>query len=193
MKSKEKRRAVFSWLARRIARMAPPGMDWKTELKGMGTGMALSAAVSLAIFVIRLNVAYQSLFESYWEMGVQKRRLAEYRMMAPFADVTAGAMIGFGLLMLLVLVTTVYHYAYFYRDSKSIYLMKRLPSGLELHRRCVLLPLAGVGLCLCAVILLLLIYFGIYLLVTPEGHGMPDQWWWFWQTRAFIDRIWTGG
>ena len=68
------------------------------------------------------------------------------------------------------------HYAYYRADSKSIYLMRRLPNSFELHRRCLLLPaLYAVDFLLMGAVLLF-IYYAIYMISTPEAALMPGQW-----------------
>ena len=68
------------------------------------------------------------------------------------------------------------NYASFRQGSKNIYLMKRLPSRWELHRRCILLPALGMVGSLVMGFTLLMIYFAIYMLVTPDRCLPPDQW-----------------
>ena len=74
-----------------------------------------------------------------------------------------------------------YHYAYHRQGSKSIYLMRRLPSKLELHRRCLTLPIAGILIALLTAFLLLLIYYAVYMNVTPAECLMPGQWQKLWR------------
>jgi len=68
------------------------------------------------------------------------------------------------------------HYQYHHRVSKSIYTMKRLPNRWELHRRCWSLPLCCFAAVLLTGFLLLLVYYAVYLLVTPAENLAPDQW-----------------
>jgi uncharacterized membrane protein YqhA len=84
--------------------------------------------------------------------------------------------VGFLILALCMLALIVYHYAYHYQGSKSIYLMKRLPNRWEMHRRCITLPLLAALICLIAAIAFLLIYFGIYMVFTPKECLTLGQW-----------------
>ena len=53
----------------------------------------------------------------------------------------------------------VYNYRYHYGEYKSIYLMRRLPNTVELHRRCFAVPIFG---CICAGIMVLALIAGFY-------------------------------
>lgn len=70
----------------------------------------------------------------------------------------------------------IYHYLSHYQGSKSIYLMRRLPDRWELHHRCLTLPLTGALIYLGCALFLLLVYFCIYLIVTPAQCLIPGQW-----------------
>ena len=59
------------------------------------------------------------------------------------------------------------HYAHYYRGSKSIYLMRRLPDRTLLHRQCWTLPLLALGLTLLVLVLLPALYYLIYRYATP--------------------------
>ena len=51
----------------------------------------------------------------------------------------------------------------------------------ELHRRCLTLPIcAAFGCAVCAFVLLL-VYFAIYMLMTPQECLQPEQWYKIWR------------
>ena len=107
--------------------------------------------------------------------------LREGAIMEDFAVVLDKALWGFFLLAFCLILLAVYHYAYHYQESKSIYLMRRLPNAFELHRRCLSLPAAGIVIALLSAFVLLLIYYAVYMLATPDQCLTPDQWQKLWR------------
>ena len=83
--------------------------------------------------------------------------------------------------VVLVLGFIVYHYLYYRQGSKSIYLMKRLPSKHELHKRAIALPMLAILGCLVAALIVMLLYFAIYMLATPKQCLLPNQWQKLWR------------
>lgn len=190
---KEKRKAQLEraklWLCAKLDRMVPPGFAWGTELKWLGTGLGLCVALNAILFFGRYWNDVEQMYVTDWSGGETKRVLRAGANLSSFSSVMRGTMVGFSLLMLVILLLTVYHYLYYYRDSKSIYVMKRLPNRFELHRRSLSLPLVSVGVCLLAVFLLIVIEFGLYYLMAPAGCEIsPNQWASFW--RMGIRLVW---
>lgn len=105
-----------------------------------------------------------------------------------FAELLAESrpMAGFWITAACMAALAAWHYAYHYQGSRSIYLMRRLPSRWELWRRCLALPAAGAVCALLLAALLLLCYFGLYLLLTPRPCLQPGQW-------AGLGRYFLGG
>ncbi|NLW70628.1 MAG: hypothetical protein GX061_06060 [Eubacteriaceae bacterium] len=141
----------------------PPGVDAKKEIRGILWGMVLCAVISF-IFFIRLAEDYNSLF--YWnETG---RVLREGAAMRSFPQMLRGCFYGYYALMVCMAFLVISHYLYFYRSSKSIYLMKRLKNPFELHIRCFALPLVACAGCVVAMAVTAAVYGLIYRLVTPK-------------------------
>lgn len=105
-----------------------------------------------------------------------KRVLLTDAVMPDMGTLIGSALVGFLIIALCMLAMIVYHYAYHLQDSKSIYLMRRLPNRWELHRRCLTLPLLAIVICLLVAVILLLIYYGIYTIATPGECLTPHQW-----------------
>ncbi|KPU45624.1 hypothetical protein OXPF_08570 [Oxobacter pfennigii] len=158
-------------LERKFERYVPPGANVRQELKWFAWGGAVSLLYSFG-FLIRYLNDYSSLF--LWDGSL--RVLDISATMPDFIEVLGSSLIGFLILELCMSAVIIYHYAYHYQGSKSIYLMKRLPSRFELHRRCVTLPVLAVTASLCAALMLLLIYFAIYMAFTPKACLTPHQW-----------------
>lgn len=107
-----------------------------------------------------------------------------------FSWVMEGVMAPFVYLMIILLLLSVLHYLYYYHESKSIYVMKRLPNRMEIHRRSFALPLTMLVVCLVTVLLLTVIYFGIYHLFVPDRCVEPGQWERFFREGIFS--MWRG-
>lgn len=60
-------------------------------------------------------------------------------------------------------------YLYHRKETKSIYLMRRLPDKWDLHRRCWGRPLIWVGRSFLLLAAILLFYFVVYLVFTPKA------------------------
>ena len=68
------------------------------------------------------------------------------------------------------------HYFYHYQETKSIYTMKRLPKKpLELHKRCLAAPLAGMAATVLLFFLTLAVLYVHYILIVPEQCISPNQ------------------
>lgn len=158
-------------LKRRLAPCAPPGVDLGQELSWLACGGIVSLLYSFQFF-IRYAKHYEQLF--LWD-GIS-RVLDTSAVMPDFVDILGGSLSGFQVLALSMVALAVYHYAYHFQGSKSIYLMKRFPDRWELLRRCITLPLLGALACLCASALVLLTYYAIYMTFTPPACLAPGQW-----------------
>ena len=153
-----------------LTRFAPPGVDVKKELRLYLTGLGLAAFWSLG-WLYRWAAALSELY-IHWPDGT--RVLNSERVMPWFFALMQGAPLGFALMALCMPALAVYHLLYFYQDSRSIYLMRRLPARGELLRRVLILPLMGLGGIVLTALILGLIYLGLYLVGTPESALLPD-------------------
>jgi len=145
-------------------RYLPLGLDGINEKRAWIIGMVASLLWSM-LFLLRYSNAYSYLY--YWNNARTERILVEGAMMRPFPDLMVGLMTGFWMLAMYMLGVGVYFYMYHYRDSKSIYLMRRLPDRWELHRRCLTVPVLAAVASLLSSLVLTGIYYGIYILCTP--------------------------
>lgn len=87
----------------------------------------------------------------------------------------------FGMVILFCLITIGTRYRYYYQDSKSVYLMRRLPDRGEWHRSCLVQPLLRVALVLVVMAVLLLIFYTVYMNQVPEECLQPNQWQKLWR------------
>ena len=154
-----------------IERYVPAGIDYRQEIKWISSGLLLSLLYSFR-FLLALRRGYQSLFIMVGSEWI----LNSSAVMPDFIQLLEHSLIGFPIAALCAAALTFYHYLYHYQGSKSIYLMRRLPDRTELLRRCLTLPLIAAAAALAAATLLLILYFGIYMFVTPESCLAPGQW-----------------
>ena len=93
--------------------------------------------------------------------------IMEGAIMPRFTELLKDTMDGFLMFFGVMLVMIIMHYMTYYKDSKSIYLMKRLPDKWEMYRRCVVVPLVAIFIQIITGAACLLLYYGIYLFFTP--------------------------
>ena len=88
--------------------------------------------------------------------------------MLPFEELLSGKLNLYYLLVAAMIVVIILNYAYHRQGSKSVYMMRRLPNRLEMHKRCLTLPLVGIFLTIVvAGVFCLLLYYGVYIRQTP--------------------------
>lgn len=156
-----------------LRRNSPPGQNLACEKYTLLWGLAAAALFSLQFFSA-FSQAYHDLFT---EDGILQQGI----MMAPFDELLGISLLGFGLLGLGMLQFGFYHWYYFYQDSKSIYLLKRLPQRNLLLRYCLTLPGLAFIVCILAMVLVRLVYFAVYLALTPDACLPTDVWQQFWR------------
>lgn len=145
----------------------PPGYAYESELSSAIILLGIGAGLSLSFF----RNLYRTV-EALYEYENHRRVLRENAVAASFGHLVTGH---WGLYVPFVLFLTammIYHYFYYYRETKSIYLMHRLPRRGVLLKSCVKGPLLGLGIGAVALAALYLLYYGIYLLVIP-GECLP--------------------
>ena len=96
--------------------------------------------------------------------------------MPDFTEILDRSLWGFLVAIIAALALIGVHYACHYQDSKSIYTMRRLPNRWELHRRCLTLPLLAAAVYLILAFVILLIFYAVYMNLTPDVCLTPGQW-----------------
>lgn len=141
----------------------PPGVNAENEWRWITAGYILGALFSNQILQRYFN-HYQDLFD----IIDNKWYLIDGAKMVPFMwIIREGGLELFAWIPAAMILLASAHYLYHRYDTMSIYLMRRLPSRWELHRRCWSLPIAAsVGSVLVA-LALVAVYYLIYILVTP--------------------------
>ncbi len=154
---------------------APAGINLESEEIFFLFGYLASILFAISCFWARYNT---ELGYIYIMQGGKK--LLSGQLMADFTDVLGISLYGFLVLSVCMIGFIFWHYIYHYTDSKSIYTMKMLPGRNELHRRCLTLPLAAMIISLATAFVMLVIFYELYITLTPEQCVVPNQW----------DKIW---
>ncbi len=165
----------------KLQNYVPAGLNFRFQIKWIGIGLLISFLYSLSFIINYLN-ARNALF--IWDGA--KRVLDRSAVMPDFIVILGHSLSAFLILAIGALAIIAYHYAYHYMGSKSIYLMRRLPSRLELWRRCVTVPVLASVVCLSDALILLVIFLGIYMILTPRPCLMPDQWQTTWRVLTGV-------
>ena len=155
-----------------ISRLAPPGYNYKAELK-VFLWLVIAAAAYSLLFFDALGNEISRLYTHYSD-GTKVLRYN--RVCEDFADIADGWFRLFPLASLVMLLSSGLHYLYFFMGSKSIYTMRRLPTRGETLRRTVVLPLLCAAATMLVALGLLLLYYLIYHLSVPRSHIVRGQW-----------------
>lgn len=143
---------------------SPPGYEyWRRERNGAAFLLGIGAAFSLRFF----GRLYQMVKSLYLYVGRERVLREDAReMLLPFGRLVQGHWGLYVPFFLFLAAVAVFHYLYYCRETKSIYLMRRLPAALAAS--CLLGPLSGMAAGAAAFGLLQLLYYGIYLLSVPK-------------------------
>ncbi|MDO4482039.1 MAG: hypothetical protein Q4C14_04845 [Bacillota bacterium] len=160
-----------------LSRYAPPGINIKSEINFF-TG--LLSCVSVFSFAYFLN-RYLSCRSSLFVQSLNTKTVFPGAQIENFRYVLGTSLYVFAAAAVCMLFLIIIHYSYHYKDSRSIYLMKRLPNPGELHRRCLTLPILAALICLAAGFIALVIYYAIYMNFTPGQCIPPNQWQKIWR------------
>lgn len=155
----------------KIQKYLPVGIAAKTELTGIGAGIIIALLRSLFFFD-----SYFDLYSELYEYFGDRRVLITERKIADFYIIAEGCFDWFLIVIFMLVALTAFHYAYHYKDSKSIYTMKRLTKKNELYIRCLTVPLISIVICIITVGILLLVYYKFYMAYTPPECLTDEQW-----------------
>lgn len=156
----------------KIRKFIPIGYKPEKELWVYGSVIMMAVTRSLLYFLSYYS-AYNAMFQYYGD----KKVLIENITMDNFCDIIAdGTFDVFKIAVFIFLAMIGVNYGYHYRDSKSIYTMRRLPNKYELHIRCIAFPAAAILLSIVISFSLLMIFYIHYMTVTPDELILPAQW-----------------
>lgn len=150
---------------------APPGIGTDKELGGFISGLVVAWFFSFSFFK-----KYAEARALLYHIQGTKRVLIEGAVMTDFSVILGDSLQSFEFFGVLLLSVVIWHYLYYRQGSKSIYLMKRLPSRWEIQKRAWTLPLLAVVATLAAAFVVMLFYYWIYMVATPKQCIAPGQW-----------------
>lgn len=142
----------------------PPGYGYAEEWRAFWVWLAVCVFYSLGFFW-RYIEAHDALY--YW--NANERYLIPDIKMVPFYELAESIprwFLGSGILLAVTVI--IMHYHYYRRDSKSIYLMCRIKDRSFLRKTYVKVPITYLAVLAVVCGLLLLLYYGFYLLITPK-------------------------
>ena len=160
------------WRWNRLKELFPPGYPYEKE-RGMAAVLLAGGVIGSLGFFQRLHGVWEGLY--YLDRSAGEKLLCPGEKVASFLQLSVGYMGWFLPFYLFLAVMVVVHYRYYCRDTRSIYLMRRLPGGGVFHRSCVQAPLLGMGVGVVVQGMLSWLYYGIYRMVIP-GECMPCFW-----------------
>lgn len=162
METGEFMKRIKAWIDK-LEKCYPPGYAYRWEL-AVTTGLILAAVCFSLRFLARLDNAVSGL---YYYDSTAALQLVPNVTMEPFHRLVRGSWQFFWLPALSQGAMAVSHYCYYYRDTRSIYLMRRLPQKKPLPRSCLAAPLLCLGLTTLVMAVLCLFYLGCYFLAVP--------------------------
>lgn len=143
----------------------PVGYEYQMEIRLLQVWLIGSIICSFSFFY-RYYLAYQKLF--IYQPVTQKWALKDGVFMEKFSVLSDGIFQGFFLGFLFLGVLAFWHYWYYYQESKSIYLIRRLPDRWYCLKSCIYIPVIVGILFLVWIVVLNFLYFRFYIWVTPE-------------------------
>lgn len=158
-----------------IRKFFPPGarIEWEIPLYSLMFGFCIGG--ELSFFILFWN-KHAELYDTH--AGI--RILHPGRLMPTLTSLVSGLLLWFWVLAFGCIGLAILHYASFYRESRSIYVMKRVPSRAELHVRCLTFPVLTIVIALIVSYVLFRICVWYYFRHTPEpcipDHVIPSFW-----------------
>lgn len=158
--------------------LAPLGLGGRLTAKKIRGGLIASAIFACFSYWAWLD---QYLRQLYQGSGIV-RKLRPGAVMTPFYQtLDSTSLLGYAMVALFMLPLAAWHYLYHYQDSRSIYLMRRLPDRWELWRRCLALPLLGLAACGVLSAIHVPVAYAIYRFATPAQCLQGGQWSMLWE------------
>ena len=147
----------------RLRKLYPPGYEWREELISAAILFGLAFLLSWQ-YLFRLGQMTHNLYtyDRYGERILRADALAE-----AFSELIQGSFRGFLLPIVFLTVMVLWHYISYWRNTKSIYVMRRLPKRGVVFLSCVKGPVFCAVLLALAAGVLWMLYLGLYWLAVP--------------------------
>ena len=151
----------------RIAKLYPPGYEWQDEWKVTGYLLGLVFILS-GQYWFRLGRMTNGLYR--YEGG--KRFVDAEAIAESYVEVVGNSWLWFLLPIVFLAVMAVWHYVSYWQHTRSIYVMRRLPRRGVVFVSCVQGPVLCAAVLILAVVLLYVLYLGLYWIAVP-AECMP--------------------
>lgn len=166
-KIREKLQKWNEMLQEILVRVSPPGYEIAGEYRSFWIYLCSCVIYSLSFF-FQYQEEYEALY--YWKSeGLYAvRTLRPDGRMPLFVQILDGSLLFFAGGVLLLGTFVLMRFLHYRRESRSIYVMKRLKDRSILYRSYYQAPLILGGILLTVMLLLVAVYYLFYLAVTPK-------------------------
>lgn len=148
----------------RLRKLYPPGYEWREELISAAVLFGLAVLLSWR-YLFRLGRMTWNLYT--YDYTYEKRLLRPDALAEAFSELIHGSFWGFLLPLVFLAVMVIMHYIYYWKHTKSIYVMRRLPKRGVVFLSCIKGPVLCVALLVFAAGVLWMLYLGLYWLAVP--------------------------
>lgn len=167
----EKRQKFYHALWVKAEHLAPPGANIERLRNVLVTGLILCSLAMFVQFVATWNTACQNL---YGWIGTERQRLPGAEL-PTFLYLIRGTYQWFAAVVIAAVFVVIDNYTCYYRESRSIYVMKRLPKWSEIHKRAWPLPLFACITAGVVIVLTTLLCMLVYRVCSP-ADCLPEFW-----------------
>lgn len=174
--SPPKRPRLSEWAGRWLNDRVVPWQDGTEQAKLLSELLLTALVLSALSFWLRLYQNWSGLYDSRTGVYLTGQMMPTYRwLLGPESSIfSLSVCFSFVLLAVGMALLALWNYWGFYRKSKSIYLMRRLPNRWEMPRRCLTLPLVTVLAGAVLSLLLALLFLPLYFTLPPQEAIPPD-------------------
>ena len=157
-----------------LASLLPPGYN-RSQEKGTFYGTII---IILFYSIVDFSKSYRTAYRLLCDPEIIDRQvLLPGAIMTDFVSVLGTNLQLYQWMAVVLLVIQVWsHYRYFKQGARADYTLRRLPQRHARFRYCWSLPLLEAAVSLLLMVVMLLIFYGYYMYLTPEACLAPGQW-----------------
>ena len=157
-----------------LASLLPPGYNRSEEKRNFYGTTVMGLFYSIRNFSVDYRDAYRLLCDP--EI-IDRQVLLPGAIMEDFVRVLGTNLQLYQWMAVVLLVIQVWsHYRYFKQGARADYTLRRLPQRHARFRYCWSLPLLEATVSLLLMVVMLLIFYGYYMYLTPDACLAPGQW-----------------
>ena len=157
-----------------LASLLPPGYN-RSQEKGTFYGTII---IILFYSIVDFSKSYRTAYRLLCDPEIIDRQvLLPGAIMTDFVSVLGTNLQLYQWMAVVLLVIQVWsHYRYFKQGARADYTLRRLPQRHARFRYCWSLPLLEAAVSLLLMVVMLLIFYGYYMYLTPDACLAPGQW-----------------